>query len=72
MLEEHEWIAADKPLFGQPNTAYDFKANDPREAAENLQKLQESKAKLGRKVNMRAMNMLSDTEERVNILCFNV
>ncbi|XP_010133775.1 PREDICTED: structural maintenance of chromosomes protein 2 [Buceros rhinoceros silvestris] len=68
MLKEHEWIAADKSLFGQPNTAYDFKANDPREAAENLQKLQESKAKLGRNVNMRAMNMLSDTEERYNEL----
>ncbi|NWR66826.1 SMC2 protein, partial [Bucorvus abyssinicus] len=68
MLEEHEWIAADKSLFGQPNTAYDFKANDPREAAENLQKLQESKAKLGKNVNMRAMNMLSDTEERYNEL----
>lgn len=68
MLKEYEWIASEKPLFGQPNTAYDFKTNNPKEASQKLQKLQEKKEKLGRNVNMRAMNMLSETEERYNDL----
>ncbi|NXU97991.1 SMC2 protein, partial [Cettia cetti] len=68
MLKEYKWIASDKPLFGQPNTAYDFKSSNPKEANQKLQKLQEHKEKLGRNVNMRAMNMLSDAEERYNDL----
>ncbi|NWV14787.1 SMC2 protein, partial [Ptilonorhynchus violaceus] len=68
MLKEYKWIASEKPLFGQPNTAYDFKSNNPKEASQKLQKLQEHKEKLGRNVNTRAMNMLSDTEERYNDL----
>ncbi|NWU54342.1 SMC2 protein, partial [Dromas ardeola] len=68
MLKEYEWIASEKALFGQPNTAYDFKANNPKEASQKLQKLQEKKEKLGRNVNMAAMNMLSETEERYNDL----
>ncbi|NXB53162.1 SMC2 protein, partial [Leucopsar rothschildi] len=68
MLKEYKWIASDKPLFGQPNTAYDFKSNNPKEASQRLQKLQEHMEKLGRNVNTRAMNMLSDAEERYNDL----
>ncbi|NXE60818.1 SMC2 protein, partial [Calcarius ornatus] len=68
MLKEYKWIASDKPLFGQPNTAYDFKSCNPKEASQKLQKLQEHKEKLGRNVNTRAMNMLSDAEERYNDL----
>lgn len=66
MLKDYEWIAAEKHLFGQPNTAYDFKTNNPKEAGQRLQKLQEKKEKLGKNVNMRAMNMLSEVEERVS------
>ncbi|NWV85854.1 SMC2 protein, partial [Dasyornis broadbenti] len=68
MLKEYKWIASEKSLFGQPNTAYDFKNNSPKEANQKLQILQEHKEKLGRNVNTRAMNMLSDTEERYNDL----
>lgn len=66
MQKDYEWIASEKHLFGQPNTAYDFKTNNPKEAGQRLQKLQEKKEKLGRNVNMRAMNMLSEAEERVS------
>lgn len=72
MLKEHKWIASEKHLFGQPNTAYDFKENDPKEAHQKLQKMQETKQKLWRNVNMRAMSVLSHTEEKVSILCFNL
>ncbi|KAE8632218.1 hypothetical protein XENTR_v10001478 [Xenopus tropicalis] len=68
MLNDYEWIASEKHLFGQANTAYDFKTNNPKEAGQRLQKLQEKKEKLGRNVNMRAMNMLTQAEERYNDL----
>lgn len=68
MLKDYEWIASEKNLFGQANTAYDFKTNNPKEAGQRLQKLQEKKEKLGRNVNMRAMNMLTQAEERYNDL----
>ncbi|NWT84464.1 SMC2 protein, partial [Lanius ludovicianus] len=68
MLKEYEWIASEKALFGQPNTHYDFKSSNPKEAAQKLQKLQEHKEKLERNVNTRAMNMLADVEERYNDL----
>ncbi|KAF2979405.1 hypothetical protein EK904_006474 [Melospiza melodia maxima] len=68
MLKEYKWITSDKLLFGQPNTAYDFKSCNPKEATQKLQKLQERKEKLERNVNTKAMNMLSDAEERYNDL----
>ncbi|CAJ0948480.1 unnamed protein product [Ranitomeya imitator] len=66
MLTDYEWISSEKHLFGLENTAYDFKANNPKAAGQRLQKLQEMKEKLGRNVNMRAMNMLTQAEERVS------
>ena len=74
MLEKHEWISSDKHFFGQPNTAYDFAANDMKEVSRRLSKLQETKEKLGKNVNMRAMNMLGKAEEKVLLsllLCIN-
>lgn len=68
MLNDYDWINAEKHLFGQPNSAYDFKTNNPKEAGQRLQKLQEVKEKLGRNVNMRAMNVLTEAEERYNDL----
>uniref|UniRef100_A0A5F9D6S0 Structural maintenance of chromosomes protein 2 n=1 Tax=Oryctolagus cuniculus TaxID=9986 RepID=A0A5F9D6S0_RABIT len=68
MLKDYGWISAERHLFGQPNSAYDFKSNNPKEAGQRLQKLQELKEKLGRNVNMRAMNVLTEAEERYNDL----
>ncbi|XP_064498026.1 structural maintenance of chromosomes protein 2 [Pseudopipra pipra] len=68
MLIEHKWIASERPFFRQPNTAYDFESGDPKEALQRLQKLQEQVDKLGKNVDTRAMNVLSDTEERYNDL----
>ena len=70
MLVDHAWILEEKKYFGQANTAYDFKANDPKEAARRMHKLQETKDKLSKSVNMRAMNMLGKAEEQVGHLCF--
>ncbi|XP_047490218.1 structural maintenance of chromosomes protein 2-like [Penaeus chinensis] len=68
MLSDHEWIVEDRKFFGQPNTGYDFTANDPVEAGRKIAKLEETKAKLSKNVNMRAMNMLGKAEEQYNDL----
>jgi len=66
LLQSYDWIADEKKYFGQPNGAYDFKSNDPKEAERRIQKLQETKDKLSKSVNMRAMNMLGKAEEQVS------
>lgn len=43
MLAKYEWIAVDRKFFGQPNTAYDFQATDPKEAQKKIQKLEATK-----------------------------
>ena len=68
MLEKYEWIAEERKFFGQPNTAYDFNATDPKEAAKRIQKLEGTKEKLEKTVNMRAMNMLGKAEEQYHEL----
>ena len=64
---KYEWIASDKQYFGKPNTAYDFEVYNPQDHS-RLAKLQEQKEKLGKSVNMRAMNMLGQAEERVGLV----
>lgn len=68
MLDENEWIKDDRKFFGQQNTAYDFKATDPAEAGRRIAKLEGTKDKLAKSVNMRAMNMLGKAEEQYNDL----
>lgn len=68
MLVKYDWISDERKYFGQANTAYDFKATDPKDAGKRIQKLQEIKEKLAKNVNMRAMNMLGKAEEQYNDL----
>uniref|UniRef100_A0A8C5PNJ7 Structural maintenance of chromosomes protein n=1 Tax=Leptobrachium leishanense TaxID=445787 RepID=A0A8C5PNJ7_9ANUR len=68
MLNDYDWIVTQKHLFGQVNTSFDFKTNSPKEVGQRLQNLQEKKEKLSRNVNTRAMNMLTQAEERYNDL----
>lgn len=72
MLSKYDWIQSEKQYFGQANTAYDFEANDPKEASKRLNKLNETKEKLGKIVNMRAMNMLGKAEETVRRYVFYI
>mgnify|MGYP001853028953 CR=1 FL=1 len=71
LLKEYKWIASEKELFGQADTTYDFEANNPKETGQKLQKLLTKKEKLEKSLNMRAMNLLSEAEERVSIPNFN-
>ena len=45
LLTRYEWIATDRQYFGQPNTAYDFEASDPKETGRRVGKLQEQKVR---------------------------
>uniref|UniRef100_A0A6Q2YST3 Structural maintenance of chromosomes protein 2 n=1 Tax=Esox lucius TaxID=8010 RepID=A0A6Q2YST3_ESOLU len=47
---------------------FDQSVNNPKEAGQRLKKLEENKIRLERSVNKRAMNMLSQAEERYNDL----
>ena len=72
MIEKYSWIADERKYFGQPNTAYDFSVQDPKEAEKRIQKLSENKEKLSKNVNVRAMNLLGSAEEQVsnhNYIC---
>lgn len=40
LMEKHAWIASEKQLFGKTGTDYDFSLRDPRNAREELEKLQ--------------------------------
>jgi structural maintenance of chromosome 2 len=69
LVQKYTWITDEKKYFGQANTAYDFKVNNPKEAGQRLNKLVESREKLSRSVNMRAMNMLDKADEQVSCTC---
>lgn len=70
-LRKYEWIETDRQFFGQPDGMYDFKENNPQEAQKRVSRLKETKEKLSRTVNVRAMNLLGKEEEQVyyNIYC---
>ncbi|XP_054275835.1 structural maintenance of chromosomes protein 2 [Macrosteles quadrilineatus] len=65
-LKAYEWIETDRQFFGQPDGMYDFKASDPHEAQKRLARLKETKEKLSRTVNARAVNLLGKEEEQYN------
>ena len=44
-MREYEWISVDRKFFGEPDSAYDFKATDPHEAAKKINKLTETKVR---------------------------
>ena len=63
-LSNYEWIASEKQYFGQKDTAYDFEKHDIKESDKKLERLNSSKDKLAKNVNMRAMHLLGEAEKR--------
>ena len=70
MLRKYLWITEEKKYFGVANTAYDFKANKPKDVHQRIGKLTETKDKLSKTINTRAMNMLGKAEEHVSYRSF--
>lgn len=68
LLKHYDWIASEKQYFGKANTEYDFEANNPVEAGRRIQKLTETKEKLGQGVNSHAQSMLLKAEEQVHFI----
>ncbi|KAK3911305.1 Structural maintenance of chromosomes protein 2 [Frankliniella fusca] len=64
LSNKYEWIEKDKSQFGNRGGLYDFQENNPKETEKRLAKLEETKEKLGRNLNTRAMNLLSKEEEQ--------
>ncbi|XP_035787284.1 structural maintenance of chromosomes protein 2-like [Anopheles albimanus] len=64
MEEKYTWIPEDKEFFGVKNTRYDYNKEDPQEAGRKLKKLQDSKDKMSRNVNQKAMVLLEREEEQ--------
>lgn len=71
LSNKYDWIEKEKHQFGNRGGLYDFHENDPKEVEKRLSKLEETKEKLGRNVNARAMNLLSKEEEQVQFLFLN-
>ncbi|TRY74718.1 hypothetical protein TCAL_14541 [Tigriopus californicus] len=55
MQNKYKWIGFDRKIFSESGSVYDFKATDSQEAGKKIQKLEETKEKLERTVNMRAI-----------------
>lgn len=64
MIREYPWIKEDRESFGQPQSFYDFKTQDPAEAQAKRKKLGEKKDTLLKTVNQRAMATLGEKEEQ--------
>ena len=45
IVSKNDWISSEQQYFGQPNTAYDFTAHDPKEVQRKMSKLQEQKVR---------------------------
>jgi structural maintenance of chromosome 2 len=63
LLDQHEWIAAEKHLFGRRHSDYDFEAHDPTSAQEELTKLHAQQEQLSRKINKKVMGMYEKAEQ---------
>ncbi|KAH0979213.1 hypothetical protein GBA52_006390 [Prunus armeniaca] len=68
LMEKHAWIASEKQLFGKTGTDYDFGLRDPRNAREELEKLQAQQSGLEKRVNKKVMAMFEKAEDEYNDL----
>lgn len=64
LCDKYDWIEKEKNQFGNRGGMYDFHENNPKDVEKRISKLEETKEKLGRNLNTRAMNLLSKEEEQ--------
>ena len=62
LQKEHQWIASECALFGQPGGDYDFKKRSPAEAQAELAECEEAQATLGKRVNKKVIAMFDKAE----------
>ena len=62
LQKEHQWIAGESALFGQPGSDYDFKRRSPAQAQRELAECEEAQATLGKRVNKKVIAMFDKAE----------
>jgi len=62
LTNKHSWINDDKQYFGLKGGDYDFDANDPSEASEELKGLESEQASLEKKINKKVLSMIDKAE----------
>lgn len=62
LLKANPWLESERSLFGKPGTEYDFEAEDPEEALDQLEAAQEKLKSLGKNVNRKVMAMFDKAE----------
>lgn len=60
--KEHQWIAGESSMFGQPGSDYDFKKRSPAQAQRELAECEEAQATLGKRVNKKVIAMFDKAE----------
>ena len=68
MLQKYNWIATEKQYFGVPNSAFDFNIMEDGSLRTKINSLTKEKDNLTNNVNMRAMTMLGQAEEKYSEL----
>lgn len=67
VLDEHSWLADEEDNFGKPG-AYDFSGGDMEKEVKQLEKMKNTRERMEREVNTKAMNQLSHSQENYNEL----
>ena len=62
LQKEHQWIAGESSMFGQPGSDYDFKKRSPAQAQRELAECEEAQATLGKRVNKKVIAMFDKAE----------
>lgn len=68
MLSTYSWIETDQHMFGQSGSPYDFETTSPKESSKRCAKIKEKLDTLQKSVNMRALTLLGQAEEKYNEL----
>ena len=67
LANKHEWIEAEKHLFGKPHTDYDFASHNPAKAQQRLNALRQEQEALGKKINKKVLGMFEKAEQEYNV-----
>lgn len=65
MENEYKWIETDREYFGVKNTKYDYSKENPNESGEKLRMAKANRAKMEKRINVKAMMLLEREEEQL-------
>lgn len=68
LVKQFTWIEEEKKHFGKAGSSYDFGGTfNPKKSRQELEDKKARKEDLSKKVNMKAMNMLTEAENQVRL-----